>query len=109
MSNNQPEPPEMNRAQRRQMAHLAKKYRPRGKCPFPGCGHTFFQEKEQPNACLDHRKLIGDVIFILDHLKTPEAIDETGKGGPKLFIPKPGMSNQAIEEALKNPKGGKKQ
>ena len=109
MSDNESGPPEMNRKQRRQMAHLAKKYQPRGKCSFPGCGHTFCQEPGQPNACPDHRKLIADVVFILDHLKTPEAIEETEAGEPKLYIPKPGMSNQAIQEALKNPKGGTKQ
>ena len=96
------EQPEMNRKQRRRMEKLAKKYRPRGKCSFPGCGHTFFQEEGQPNACPDHRKLIADVMFILDHLKTAESTEETGTAGPKLFIPKPGMSKQAIEEALKN-------
>jgi len=80
------------------MAHLAKKYRPRGKCGFPGCGHTFFQEAGQPNACDAHRKLIGDVIFIMNHLKTGEPEAVGGKDGkPTIYVPKPGVSMRTLE------------
>ena len=112
MSESQPgKPPEMNRKQRRQMARLAKKYRPRGKCPFPGCGHTFFQETGQPNACDVHRKLIADVIFIMNHLKTGEPEAVAGKDGkPTIYVPKPGVSMREIEIELaaEAAKGGKK-
>jgi len=77
------------------------------RCPFPNCGAIFAKEPGKPETCLKHRTLIADVMFILDHTKTPEAGPE--ESGPKLFVPKPGMSSQAIEEALKNPQGGKKQ
>ena len=113
MSDNQSGPPEMNRKQRRQMDRLAKKYRPRGKCGFPGCGHTFFQEQGQPNACDVHRKLIGDVVFILNHTKTGEVEEVGGKDGkPKIYIPRPGVSMREIETELaaevEAAKGGKK-
>lgn len=102
----------MNRKQRRQMAHLAKKYRPRGKCSFPGCGHTFFAEPGQPNACDPHRKLIAEVIFIINHLKTPEPEAVGGKDGkPIIYVPKPGVSIREIEIELaaEAAKGGKTQ
>jgi len=39
-------------------------------------------------------------MFILDHTKKPETTDDVGlPGAPKLFVPKPGMSAKAIEEA----------
>ena len=111
MSNNQSgKPPEMNRKQRRQMARLAKKYRPRGKCSFPYCGKTFFLEEGQPNACPDHRKLIGDVIFIMNHLKTGESEAVGGKDGkPVIYVPKPGVSMRTLETELaaEAAKGGK--
>jgi len=102
--------PEMNRKQRRQMDRLAKKYRPRGKCPFPGCGHTFFQEQGKPNACDVHRKLIGDVVFILNHLDKDKAKEVGGQDGkPKLYVPKPGVSMRTLEMeiAAEAAKGGK--
>ena len=108
---NESGPPEMNRKQRRQMAHLAKKYRPRGKCPFPGCGHTFFQEDGQPNACPDHRKLIADVLYIVNHTKTGEPEAVGGKDGkPTIYVPKPGVSMRTleIELAAEAAKGGNK-
>lgn len=67
------------------------------RCPFPNCGAIFAKEPGKPDACLRHRNLIGDVLFILDHLKKPEEVQQAE--GSKLFIPKPGMSNKAIEEA----------
>ena len=75
-------------------------------CPFPGCGKIFWNEPGKPNVCPDHRKLIADVMFILDHTKTPAAVQEPTENGPKIFIPKPGMADQAIAEELKR-KGGK--
>ena len=76
------------------------------RCPFPNCGAIFAKEPGKPETCLKHRALIADVMFIMNHMKTPEAGPE--ESGPKIFVPKPGMSSQAIEEALK-PKGGRKQ
>jgi len=106
-------PPEMNRKQRRQMEHLAKKYRPRGKCPFPGCGKTFFVEEGKPNACPRHRELITDVVFIMNRTSGKPAVDGKVKGpttdeGPLLYIPRPGMMDQAIKEAANAAKGGKR-
>ena len=83
---------------------LNSKREPLFRCPFPNCGAIFAKEEGQPEVCLKHRALINDVTFILDHLKTPEPVQET-ETGPKLFIPKPGMADQAIKEALKNQKG----
>jgi len=92
------------------MANLAKKYRPKGKCGFPGCGHTFFAEPEKPNACDVHRKLIGDVIFIMNHLKTGEPEAVGGKDGkPTIYVPKPGLSMREIELAAEAAKGGNKE
>jgi len=115
MDNAQPakpaEQPEMNRKQRRRMDKLAKKYRPRGKCPFPGCGHTFFAEPDKPNACDEHRKLIGDVVFILNHTKTGEPEAVGGKDGkPTIYVPKPGVSMRTLEMeiAAEAAKGGTK-
>ncbi len=110
MDNEPGKPPEMNRRQRRQMAHLAKKYRPRGKCSFPDCGHTFFAEAGKPNTCDVHRKLIGDVIYIMNHLDKdkPETVGgEDGK--PTIYVPKPGLSMRTLEMdiAAEAAKGGK--
>ena len=102
--------PEMNRRQRRQMANLAKKYRPRGKCSFPGCGHTFFQEAGKPNACDVHRKLIADVIFIMNHLdKGKDEVVGGQDGKPTIYVPKPGVSMRTLEMeiAAEAAKGGK--
>ena len=78
------------------------------RCPFPNCGSIFAKESGKPETCLKHRALIADVMFILDHTKTPEAGPGIEKEKwPVLLVPKPGMSDQAIEEALKNQKGGK--
>lgn len=111
MSDNQSEKaPGMNRKQRRQVASLAKKYRPRGKCGFPGCRHTFFQKEGQPNACDPHRKLIADVIFIMNHLKTGEPVAIGGKDGkPTIYVPKPGLSMRTLEMEIASEaaKGGK--
>lgn len=90
--------PELNRKQRRQMERLAWKNRPRGKCPFPGCGHTYFQESGKPNTCDVHRKLIGDVVFILNHMKKGEPEAVGGQDGkPLLYVPKPGVSMATLE------------
>ena len=103
-------PPEMNRKQRRQMAHLAKKYRTRGKCGFPGCGHTFYAEPDKPNACDVHRKLIGDVIFIMNHVERDKQEVVGGQDGkPTIYVPKPGVSMRTLELeiAAEAAKGGK--
>lgn len=77
------------------------------RCPFPNCGAIFAKELGQPETCLKHRKLIADVMFILDHTSRPEAIEEAEPTGSKLFIPKPGMSNRAIKEVARVTKRGK--
>lgn len=75
-------------------------------CPFPGCGRPFTMEEGKPNACNEHRKLIDDVVFILGHLKSQET--EPKENEPFILVPKPGMTKQAIQEALKNSQGGLK-
>jgi len=74
-------------------------------CPFPGCGRAFWKEEGKPNACNDHRKLINDVMFIMDHTTTRAKVEE--EGDPKIFVPKPGMSNLAIKQAAEVAKGVK--
>lgn len=78
------------------------------RCPFPNCGAIFAKEEGKPDTCIKHRVLINDVLFILDRTRPPETVpaEETG---PKIYVPKPGMSIQAIKEAINNPKGGNKQ
>jgi len=83
-----------------------RKGEPLFRCPFPDCGAVFAKETGKPNTCLRHRKLIDDVAFILNHMASPEPIEETKEAGPKIFVPRPGMSLQAIQESLKNSKGG---
>lgn len=98
----------MNKKQERREAKAAAKEarrhgdEPRYHCPFPGCGKTFFKVEGEPSVCPTHRQMIKDVVFILQHLKDPAAADGPATDqGPTLFIPKPGMENQAIREALK--------
>lgn len=74
------------------------------RCPFPNCGAIFAKEPGQPETCLKHRALIADVLFILDHTRKPEPGPAEDQG-PKLFIPKPGMTDQAIEEARRAGRG----
>lgn len=76
------------------------------RCPFPDCGQIFAKEPGKPETCLKHRKLIADVMFILDHTKPPEKVEEPEEDGPKLFIPRPGMSIQAIQQAAEAAKKG---
>lgn len=71
-------------------------------CPFPDCRKPFTPEDGKPNVCNEHRKLIADVLFILDNTTSVQKHDEE----PKLFVPKPGMSNQAIKQAAEAAKGG---
>jgi len=102
-TNNQPGGPlQMNRKQRRIIERQIANDRPRGTCPFPDCGKTFFLEEGKPNACPFHRKLIADVIYIHNRIQTPPPV-EGPKGeeekGPILLVPKPGMADQAIKEA----------
>ena len=76
------------------------------RCPFPNCGAIFAKEPWKPETCLKHRALIADVMFILDHLKKPETADAVGpQDGPKIFVPKPGMADKAIEEARRAGRG----
>lgn len=105
MTENQSTPPAITRKVRRAIQRQALKNRPRGKCPFPDCVKIFVQEEGKPNACNEHRKLIADVLFVINHTTPPEAGSDKE---PILFVPKPGMSDQAIQEALKKSKGGKK-
>jgi len=104
--------PPLPRKVRRQMERQATKNRLRGKCPFPNCGKIFFLEEGKPDACPRHRELITDVVFIMNHVGGKPDVQGKAKEpatdqGPALFIPKPGMSNQAIKEAAKAAKGGK--
>lgn len=72
------------------------------RCGFPNCGSIFAKEPGKPNACIRHRQLIEDVLFILNHLGQPEEEKPQGPAtdqGPLLFVPKPGMADLAIEEA----------
>ncbi len=76
------------------------------RCPFPNCGAIFAKEPGKSETCLKHRTLIADVMFILDHTKPPEVVQEPAdEEGPKLFIPKPGMADQAIKEARQAQRG----
>lgn len=77
------------------------------RCPFPNCGQIFAKEPGKPETCLKHRALIADVMYILDHTKPPEIEQGPAVGqGPKILVPKPGMSNQAIEEAARASRKG---
>jgi len=72
----------------------------RYQCPFPGCGRAFWKEPGQPDLCNEHRRFVSDLVFALNHLKPPDPVSEKKvKGGPKLFVPNPGMSDKAIQEA----------
>lgn len=82
------------------------KREPLFRCPFPGCGQIFAKEPGKPETCLKHRTLIADVMFILDHTRQPEPVQEATVQGPKIYVPKPGMADKAIEEARKA-QGGK--
>jgi len=84
------------------------KREPLFRCPFPGCGQIFAKEPGKPETCLKHRALIADVLYILDHTKPPEVVEEgpPTEKGPLLYVPKPGMADKAIEEARKA-QGGK--
>ena len=75
------------------------------RCPFPNCGQIFAKEPGKPETCLKHRALIADVMFILDHTRKPEVEPGPTEAGPKLFIPKPGMADKAIEEARRAGRG----
>ena len=82
------------------------KREPLFRCPFPGCGQIFAKEPGKPETCLKHRTLIADVMFILDHTKTPEEVEGPATDqGPKLYIPKPGMADKAIEQARQAQRG----
>jgi len=83
-----------------------RKGEPLFRCPFPDCGAIFAKEPGKPDTCLRHRKLIDDVTFILNHMASPEPIEEPKEEGPKIFIPRPGMSLRAIEEAAGTAKKG---
>jgi len=72
------------------------------RCPFPNSGQVFAKQPGQPETCLKHRALIADVVYILNHTTRPE--EEQGPAadqGPLIFVPKPGMADKAIQEALK--------
>ena len=104
---NEPGPPPLSRKERRAAERLAERNRPRGKCPFPDCGSIFLIEEGKPNACPFHRKLINDVIYIHNRIQTPPPVEEaeaSAEGEPLLYVPKPGMSNQAIKEAAETAK-----
>ena len=81
------------------------KREPLFRCPFPGCGAIFAKEPGKPETCLKHRTLISDVLFILDHTRQPEPVQEPADQGPKILVPKPGMADQAIAEELKRTGG----
>lgn len=69
------------------------------KCPFPNCFRTFEKEEGKENLCNHHRQFVSDLLFALDHLKLPEATAAPADDGPKIYVPKPGMTDQAIKEA----------
>ena len=107
-----PQPPPLPRKIRRQLEREAEKNRPRATCPFPGCGSIFVIDKEKPNACPRHRELIGDVVFIMNRVAGKPDVQEEAEAkgpatekGPAFYVPKPGMSNQAIKEAVEAAKG----
>ncbi len=87
-------------------SNMNSKREPLFRCPFPNCGAIFAKEPGKPETCLKHRALIADVMFILDHTTPPDIEKEpAAEEGPKLYIPKPGMADQAIEEARKAHRG----
>ena len=109
---NQPGIEHIPRKVRRAMERQAANNRPKGKCPFPDCGSIFLIEEGKPNACPFHRILINDVIYIHNRIQTPPPVEEAEgpatEEGTTLYVPKPGMSNQAIKEAAEAAKGGKR-
>lgn len=98
---NEPGPPTLSRKERRAAERQAAKDRPRGKCTFPDCGTIYLIEEGKPNACPFHRKMIREVLFILDHVKVPAPVEEPKEeeAGTAILVPKPGMADQAIKEA----------
>jgi len=82
------------------------KREPLFRCGFPNCGAIFAKEPGKPDACIKHRNLIEDVVFIMNHLgEPPPAEGPATDQGPKLYIPKPGMGDQAIKEARQAQRG----
>jgi len=68
------------------------------KCPFPNCFRTFEKEEGKEDLCNHHRQFVSDLLFVLSRLKPPE--EAVGpQDGPKIYVPKPGMTDQAIKEA----------
>lgn len=80
--------------------HTKEKDEERFLCKFPDCTKTFVKEPGKPDACPAHRQLIADVVYILNHLGGKPGPEPEESKGPLLFIPKPGMSNKAIREAI---------
>ena len=80
-------------------------------CPFPNCGRSFVKEGGNvPDVCNYHRQFIIDYAFCIQHLtvtpKEPEPVDADKE--PKLFIPRPGQTKDAIKQALGIAQRGKK-
>ena len=73
-------------------------------CLFPGCPRTFWKEEGKPNLCNHHKQFVGDLLFALNHLKSTEEVGP--QDGPKIFVPKPGMEDQAIKEAARAARKG---
>lgn len=64
---------------------------PPPRCPFPNCGKPVFPLPGKPDVCDDHRKLIGDVTFIMAHLRTTEAPKKSDIIIPGGIVRRPGM------------------
>ncbi len=78
---------------------------PRFRCPFPGCDWTFTKEEKKLDACDKHRQFVQDFFFVQENVhKIPppgSRLDQAVKDGKGvILIPKPGMSAQAIKEAV---------
>lgn len=66
-------------------------------CNFPDCHRDYKRIEGLPDACLEHRRLVRDVLFILNHLKNtnvikPESViaQVLNQAGIKRDIPKQG-------------------
>ena len=65
----------MNRRTRRLEQHREKTARDRRPCPFPDCGKSFVVIEGQPNVCPEHRKMINDVVFIVNRIRRPQVVE----------------------------------
>ena len=97
----------MNNAKERRIEKEARRHgdAKRYICPFPGCGRAFWKEEGKDDLCNYHKQFVGDLVFALNHLRPPQEVVGP-QDGTKIFVPKPGMENQAIEEAKRAAKRG---